>query len=175
MKEAGCWQIVFGLEFGTDEMLKKVNKGGLASVATSRKATELAHKAGLVIDGHFILGYPGETRAQVEKTIRLAQELPLTFAHFYAPSPFPGSQLYEEAVAGKMFDQENWQKVFLSTPSIKTEEFETEELEKTISLAYKRFYLRPVIWLRILKIPKNLREFGSLLKLGFSFIIKIIL
>lgn len=175
LKKAGCWQIVFGLEFGTDEMLKRVNKGGSASVETSKRAVKMANQAGLVIDGHFILGYPGEKLEQIEKTIKFALNLPLTFAHFYAASPFPGSKLYEEAVEEKMFDAENWQKVFLSTPSINTREFNVKKIESIIHRAYKRFYLRPQILYRILKIPKNFKEYKSLFNLGFKFLTRVVL
>jgi len=47
--------------------------------------------------GHFILGLPGETEATMAATLRLACELPLNIAQFYAAAPFPGTRLYEEA------------------------------------------------------------------------------
>ena len=55
MKKAGCWQIAFGFEFGDDRILKLANKGGKSSVKQGRLACEAANKAGIFVDGHFIL------------------------------------------------------------------------------------------------------------------------
>jgi len=170
MKKAGCWQVVFGIEFGTDEMLKRVNKGGQASVETSQRAVQAAAKAELVADGHFILGYPGETLKQIDKTIDLALSLPLTFVHFYAASPFPGSQLYQEAVEKKLFESQDWQRINLGTASIKTPEFDAKKIDSLISQAYRKFYFRPETWFRIIKIPKNFKEYKSLFVLGMKFL-----
>lgn len=170
MKKAGCWQVVFGIEFGTDEMLERVNKGGRASVVTSQQAVQSAVEAGLVADGHFILGYPGETLAQIEKTIDLAMSLPLTFAHFYPASPFPGSQLYQEALEKNLFESQDWSKITLGTASIKTPEFDTEKINGLMNKAYRKFYGRPQVWLRIMKIPRSLKEYKSLFVLGIKFL-----
>jgi len=175
MKKAGCWQVVFGIEFGTDEMLKRVNKGGRASVAISQQAVQMAVEAGLVADGHFILGYPGENLAQIEKTINLALSLPLTFVHFYPASPFPGSQLYQEAVEKNLFESQDWGKITLGTASIRTPEFDAKKINSLMSKAYKKFYGRPQIWFRIIKIPKNLKEYKSLFTLGIKFLSGIII
>lgn len=170
IKKAGCWQVVFGIEFGTDEMLKKVNKGGNSSVETSRQAVEAAAKAGLAASGHFILGYPGETLEQIEKTIDLAISLPLTFVHFYPASPFPGSQLYQETLEKKLFEFQDWQKINLGTASIKTSEFDANKIDSLISQAYKRFYFRPETWFRMIKVPKSFKEYKSLFVSGIKFL-----
>ena len=95
MKKAGCWQIAFGLEFGTDKALKLVKKGGEATIGKGREIIELVDKTGIAADGHFLIGYPGETVEDIKATVDYAASLPLTFAHFYMATPFPGSKLYD--------------------------------------------------------------------------------
>ena len=97
MKKAGLWMISFGLESGDDDILAA--SGKRITTADSRRAVRLARAAGVRTAGHFILGLPGETEATMAATLRLACELPLNIAQFYAAAPFPGTRLYEEATA----------------------------------------------------------------------------
>ena len=97
MKKAGLWMISFGLESGDDGILAA--SGKRITTADSRRAVHLARAAGVRTAGHFILGLPGETEATMAATLRLASELPLNIAQFYAAAPFPGTRLYEEATA----------------------------------------------------------------------------
>ena len=96
MKKAGLWMISYGLESGNDKILEGINKK--ITLEQSRNAVRTAHKLGIKVAGHFILGFPGETRHTMEETLRFALELPLDIAQFYAAAPFPGTSLYEAAL-----------------------------------------------------------------------------
>lgn len=168
MKKAGCWQIAFGLEFGIDAILQLTNKR--TTVEQGNYAIKLAHKVGIVTDGHFIIGYPGETLRTMEATIALALRLPLTFAHFYAATPFPGSQLYQEALDQGALKRLGWDAISQNQPVFEINGLDRASLSNLIRQAYRRFYLRPVIFLRILKIPKGFKEFINLARLFFNFL-----
>lgn len=175
MERAGCWQVVYGIEFGSDDILKLADKGGNALVKQSRIAVETAQQAGLVVDGHFVVGYPGETKENLEQTINLALTMPLTFAHFYAASPFPGSDLYQEAAANNWMIEKDFEKVCQDTYNLKVGELNPEVVSRYISKAYKKFYLRPIIVWRILTIARTRKEFFNIVKLGFKFISQLLL
>lgn len=163
MKEAGCWQIAFGFDFGSDRMLKLTKKGGRANVELAKKAAAMASEAGLAVDGHFMLGYPGETEVEMIQTINLALSMPLTFSHFYAVVPYPGSQLYSDWIKLKK-DQvlPNWDQFDQTQAVIETAELTTEKIKSYKKSAYRRFYLRPSLILRIAKLPKSIYELSNL-------------
>jgi len=94
MRQAGCWQIFFGLESGDDHVLKLMNKG--ITVQQSREAVSACADVGIRVGAFFMLGYPGETNETMLKTIRLATSLPLTYFSFTVPYPIPGTGLYEK-------------------------------------------------------------------------------
>lgn len=168
MKRAGCWQIALGLEFGNNEILKLSWKGANATVEQGRKAIEMAHGAGIVADGHFILGYPGETEKTMQETIDFACSLPLTFAHFYAATPFPGSTLYKEALENNWLIEPNWRKTSQDIYNLNTADLTKKTVEKYINKAYKKFYLRPkTIW-NIAMIAKTPLQFLNTVKLGIK-------
>ena len=170
MKKAGCWQMAFGFEFGNNEILKLAQKGITATIEQGRKAANLASKAGILVDGHFIMGFPGETPETLQDTIDFACSLPLTFAHFYAAVPFPGSQLYTEAIKNKWIKRDNkWSQLNQNFSELSTKTLDPQTVNDYIKRAYKKFYFRPKVLIGGLKIPQSPREFFNLIKLGISF------
>lgn len=170
MKQAGCWQIAFGFEFGNDRILELACKGGRSSVKQSRAAAKAAHQAGLVVDGHFILGYPGETVRTLQQTIDLACSLPLTFAHFYPAVPFPGSQLYEEALANGWIEPLQWAAISQDMSCLMMSELSPGVVKDYIRKAYRRFYLRPETIMRVLRIPHSAGDYLNMVRLGLRII-----
>lgn len=169
MRKAGCWQMAFGLEFGSDEILRLAGKGGNATVAQGRRAVEAANDAGIVVDGHFIMGYPGETEKDLQATIDFACSLPLTFAHFYAAVPFPGSELYTTAINNGWCSPDAWESYTQDSSSMLTASLTPTVINTYISKAYRKFYLRPQIVRRVLKIPATFSEYINVFKIGRQF------
>ncbi|NJD58834.1 MAG: B12-binding domain-containing radical SAM protein [Anaerolineae bacterium] len=92
MKTAGCTRVYLGLESGSDETLRLMNKK--ATLEDGIRAVEHFHQAGIQVAAFFIVGYPGESREAVEKTFSLALSLPLDEISFNVPFPLPGSALF---------------------------------------------------------------------------------
>lgn len=65
---AGCRQLYVGLETGSPELEKSMNKG-LELDRARRVARKLAD-AGIVVSAGFFFGFPGETAADIETTLR---------------------------------------------------------------------------------------------------------
>jgi radical SAM superfamily enzyme YgiQ (UPF0313 family) len=75
MRRAGCRQISFGFESGSDPMLRSLNKRfnrGEVSMVSKMFA-----QAGIERMGFLLLGAPGETKASVEESLSLADSLNL--------------------------------------------------------------------------------------------------
>jgi anaerobic magnesium-protoporphyrin IX monomethyl ester cyclase len=94
MRRAGCVRVFFGLESGDDEVVKKLVKK-LHTTKQARSGVELARQAGIEVGSFFLLGYPGESRETVKKTLRFAADLPLDYASFTVPVPLPGTGLHD--------------------------------------------------------------------------------
>jgi anaerobic magnesium-protoporphyrin IX monomethyl ester cyclase len=93
MKAAGCQRVYLGLETGSQETLKLMNKK--ATVDEGIEAVRLFHKTGIQVAAFFIVGYPGETIESIEETFKLALSLPLNYISFNVPLPLPGSKLFD--------------------------------------------------------------------------------
>jgi anaerobic magnesium-protoporphyrin IX monomethyl ester cyclase len=94
MREAGCLRLFFGLESGSDEMLKLMKKR--ITFDEGRRAIDLAGKSGLKTGAFFILGYPGETNETLTRTVNESSRLNLDYLSYTVPYPLPGTDLYDK-------------------------------------------------------------------------------
>ncbi len=100
MAEAGLTQIDLGIESGSPRTLAVLRKG--ISPEEIREAVQMA-KRYVRVAGFFMIGVPGETEADIDMTICLAEELELDAASISIFTPLPGSTLYDSlAAAGKL-------------------------------------------------------------------------
>jgi len=72
MKKAGCHTLNFGVESGSDRVLKLMNKPYTSSQIS--ESIRQAHKAGINTQLNFILGFPGEREEDVEATMNFIEE-----------------------------------------------------------------------------------------------------
>jgi anaerobic magnesium-protoporphyrin IX monomethyl ester cyclase len=93
MKHAGCFRVFFGIESGSDEVLRVMNKR--ITVEQARSAVESARRAGMEAGAFFIVCYPGETDDTVLDTLRFATSLPLDYLGLTMPYPLPGTALLD--------------------------------------------------------------------------------
>jgi anaerobic magnesium-protoporphyrin IX monomethyl ester cyclase len=93
MRRAGCRTVFFGIESGSDEVLRLMRKG--ITAAQAHEAVWAAHDAGLETGAFFILCYPGEGDDTVLQTLRFAGSLPLDYLGLSMPYPLPGTRLRE--------------------------------------------------------------------------------
>jgi anaerobic magnesium-protoporphyrin IX monomethyl ester cyclase len=139
MKEAGCQRVYLGLETGSDETLRLMNKK--ATLEDGIQAVQHFRQAGIEVAAFFIVGYPGESTASIEQTFKLALSLPLNEISFNVPFPLPGSALFDR-VSGidptKDWSQEN------DVTFVYTSEFDPQWLKRRIRQTMRAFNQRGV-------------------------------
>lgn len=111
MKEAGCIQIDYGFETGSEKVLKFLKKKDV-SVSFNQRAIEITKAAGLNVMGTFMFGVPQETEEDVELTKKFILDNRNKIDHFqvFTATPYPGAELYEicksrNLVEDNYFDQ----------------------------------------------------------------------
>lgn len=94
MQFAGLSSMWFGIESGSDEVLRQLKKG--TTVQQVREALQICRKAGVKVGFSVMLGIPRETRADLQKTVDLVFELKPDWVYWAAFLGLPGSPLYED-------------------------------------------------------------------------------
>jgi len=94
MRKAGCIQISYGVESGS----QKVRKFLLKNISSEKiqSAFTLTQKYGIMARAYFIYGAPQENRQSIQETIDLIDAIKPLSAIFYILDIFPGTALYED-------------------------------------------------------------------------------
>ena len=162
MKQSGLYLISLGIESGSDRILKIMRKG--TTVAGIRKSVKMINKSGIDVAGFFILGFPGETKDDIEKTISLACELDLVRANFFTYLPFPATDSFNELKANGGLDNVDWDNFyFMSAPYVPAT-MTRKELKRFQRKAFFRLFFRPKIFI------KNILQIKSFQHLKYLFL-----
>ncbi len=86
---AGCTRIALSLETASESALNALGRG--SDIGRVTRIVAAARSAGLGVTGYFLLGLPGETATDRERTFTWARELGLDMAHFSVASAWPGT------------------------------------------------------------------------------------
>jgi len=139
MRATGCWEISFGLETGSDELLKRMDK--VASVEKSEQAVRWTADAGIRTKGLFMLGYPGETLESIEETKRFVRRIPMDIMNLSKFTPYPGSPIYRD-LYGTNIRTDHWQKMngmnFVWAPEGLTHEQLDRHYQETLRAFYRQ-------------------------------------
>ncbi len=108
LKRAGCWQIAYGLESGTQRILEILDKR--QTLEKVEREVRLTREAGIRVKGLFMMALPGETAKTVWATARFAARLHLDLFQITKFTPLPGSPLYTEAEAWGTFEND-WKRM----------------------------------------------------------------
>lgn len=101
MGKAGCFFMAWGIESGSEQVLKHAHKGAYPDKV--ERALTWSKKAGIKNWGYFIIGLPTETEETIRKTIDFAKRLPLDIALFHVAAPYPGTPFFFEVVENGWF------------------------------------------------------------------------
>lgn len=147
MAAGGCRLVHCGIESGDPDRLKQLDKVGQIEdmVAGVRRILE----RGMEVLCFFILGFPGETEAEIERTVRVALDLDPSYASFHLFTPYPGTEYALVPDRGPHF-----------VPPTHPEALPFARLAELRRSAYLRFYLRPGYVLSRLR----RREYRALLR-----------
>jgi len=143
MKASGFRLLKLGLESANQATLDRLHKG--TSVADIEHGCRSARQAGLETHLTMMVGYPWETRSDVQQTVTLARRLmDRGFASMLQATvivPYPGTPLYKEAVAENWFriDHRDYAKMDMSRPVLKTPDMTADEVMAVCREIYRSF------------------------------------
>jgi len=144
MRRAGCWQIAYGIESGSQRVLDTVKRE--VRIPRMRETLRLTRAAGIRTKGYLMLGHPTETRESLLETEAFLRVAELDICQITKFTPYPGTPAYPTIRQHGAFE-EDWERMnamqFVFVPNGLT----VEELEQAFHRCYRAFYSRPdVLW-----------------------------
>ena len=105
LARAGCDIIWIGAESGSQKILNGMDKG--TTVEQIYKSSHRLHEAGVKIAFFLQFGYPGETRADIEKTLQMVRDCQPDDVGMSVSYPLPGTPFYDN-VKQQLGERQNW-------------------------------------------------------------------
>jgi radical SAM superfamily enzyme YgiQ (UPF0313 family) len=166
MKRAGCHTIAIGMESTDAKVLKNIRKN--ITPEQIKNAVSLINKNRIDTIVFCVVGFPGETKQTIEKTIYFLKSLDTKFITLGVAVPAPGTDFYRYVEENNYLLTKDWslydpmKKPVFSYPSLST-----DEMAFYSNYGLRQFYLRPkYIFSRL----KSIRSFSEIFDYFFNFV-----
>jgi radical SAM superfamily enzyme YgiQ (UPF0313 family) len=101
MKDAGCFGVKLGFESGSQYVVDKIVNKHL-DLGYARTVVDELKRIGMTVHGTFTVGLPGETREQMQETVRFIESLPLDSHQLSGTAEIEGTPLHTLRTAGHL-------------------------------------------------------------------------
>jgi radical SAM superfamily enzyme YgiQ (UPF0313 family) len=169
MARAGCWMISWGIESGSEAILKRAHKG--IDLARVEQALRWSKAADMRNWGYFIIGLPGETEETINQTIAFSKKLPLDLALFHIAVPYPGTPFWYEALAQGWLRLQRWEDLDMyNSTVVEYPNLTSEQLQQAARRAAREWSLRPGPMWTFMKEMRHRETLSQLLHIGVRYL-----
>lgn len=138
-KKGGVYWITIAIESGSPRIQKEIKKN--VNLEKAQENINLISKAGISCNGFFMMGFLNETEEDIRQTIDFAVKSRLIIASFFILTPFPNTEIYNQAVAAGMDMSARYSDYH--DVSVNLSRVPTRRLWQLKKLAYRKFYFTP--------------------------------
>jgi anaerobic magnesium-protoporphyrin IX monomethyl ester cyclase len=134
MAGSGCYQITLACESGSQRVLDNIINKRLP-LDTIYPSIENAKKAGMLVHTFWIIGYPGETYDEIQKTVKFAMNSGADSFSFAILSPLPGTPIYRQVMKDNLWwEGRSLDNLLYRSSLVKVDGFKSpEEFEKFVN------------------------------------------
>ncbi len=149
LRKAGATFMAFPVETASPRLQKLIHKN--VDLPRIRENIDLALEAGIFCQGFFIVGFPTETREEVQATFDFAIQSDLHVAHLFVANAFEGTALAELAKGLGKPVKRDFRQSYLTRGFDNLTDIPNEEFNRMRSRALRRFWLSPRRMWRIVR------------------------
>lgn len=158
MRRAGCWQIAYGIESGSQRVLDVVKHE--VRIPKMLETLRQTRAAGIRVKGLLMMGHPTEDVSSLRETIDFLRVAPIDLMQVTKFTPYPGTPSYPTIRRYGTFD-EDWERMNAMHWVFVPNGLAPAILEKHFRLAYRAFYTRgDVVWSLVRTIAGEPRFLG---------------
>ncbi len=186
MREAGCWQIAWGIESGSNRVLSGIKKK--ITVEEVVDALSISRKAGIVNQGLFMIGniwlnegvLDGETVEEALQTIEFAKILRddglLDYIQFNIATPFPGSEMWDIVNRFNLLKKDVKESLYFDTHALVFEHpiITVDEMNMLHKKAWREFIFNPSLVFRHISKIRNLDAMRNFIR-SSGIVLKVLL
>ncbi len=149
MKKSGCYQMSLGIESANQRILDLIKKNLNKDLV--RKTVDDIKNAGIESVGFFMIGFPTETKEEIQETIDFACSLNLDRANFTKATPLPGTALYDLWLKDYAIDKKiDWKHFNYYQFYANWSDVTPKEIAKMQSFGFFKFYLTKFRFIKVI-------------------------
>lgn len=138
LRKAGLSWVLLGVESPKHSTLETFRKG--ISSKDAKEAVKLLKENDIFAHATFIIGEREDTAGSIAALREFANDLDPDFALFSILTPFPGTELFNEAKGKGWIEDSNWANYDMVHAIMPTEALSTKELQEKLYSCYRNFY-----------------------------------
>jgi len=144
MKRAGCWQIAYGIESGSQRVLNVVKRE--VRLPKLHETLRMTRAAGIRARGFMMLGHPTEGLDSLQETEAFLKTVDLDLCQITKFTPYPGTPSYPTIHQHGTFT-EDWEQMNAMNFVFVPNGLDEASLGRYFDRCYQAFYSRPdVLW-----------------------------
>jgi len=142
MRKSGNLMVQIGVETSTDDELEDFRKH--LTTEQVREAIELLRRHDIVSQGLIIVGTRKDNPSSIAHKVRYAKWLDIDFPIFTLFTPFPGTDVYEEAKSKGWLEVRDYSKYDMAHAIMPTEHLSRRQLASWYYWCFSNYYLDPL-------------------------------
>lgn len=138
LRKSGLNWVLLGVENSETSTLDDFKKG--ITPADAKTAVKLLKENDIFAHAMFIIGARKDTHESISRLREFTNELDPDFALFAVLTPFPGTEIFEEAKANGWIEDTNWSHYDMVHAIMPTETLTRAEVQEELYACYRSFY-----------------------------------
>ena len=138
MRKSGLRWVLLGVESHSSSTLEAFNKE--TNPEQAKEAVKLLKKNDIFTQAMFIIGERKDSARSIKRLRTFANELDPDLAIFAILTPFPGTEVFEEANQNGWIEDWNWANYDMVHAIMPTESLPREEVQEELYECYKNFF-----------------------------------
>jgi anaerobic magnesium-protoporphyrin IX monomethyl ester cyclase len=144
LRKAGCYQVLFGIEAGTDEELAHIHKSNERyTIADLKELVRLLRSNDIATVGTYMNGFWEDDAEKIKQRYQVVDDIDPDCGVLMLLTPMPGSPIWRQALREariESLDLENWDAIHTTMP---TRYLSRKELGEISAWANREFFSRP--------------------------------
>jgi anaerobic magnesium-protoporphyrin IX monomethyl ester cyclase len=138
LRESGLRWVLLGVENSKQSTLESFRKN--ITPEDAKKAVKHLKKNDIFGQAMFIVGERKDTTESIAESRKFINELDPDFVIFAILTPFPGTELFEEAKENMWIEDSNWSNYDMAHAIMPTETLSRKDVQEELYKCYRSFY-----------------------------------